>query len=70
MKEFQKEERHLPKMKRYVKELYSLIGTFEFLNKMGKYNNMETTSILPKKGQNKRKPTKKTNFFKRLFKGK
>lgn len=62
MKEFQKEERNLPKMKRRVKELAFLIDTFELLNKMGKYSNMEinaaTSSILPKKGQNKTRSKK------------
>ena len=44
-------------MKRRVKELSSLIDTFELLNRMGKYST-ETSSILPKKGQNKTKQGK------------
>lgn len=62
MKEFQKEERNLPKMKRRVKELSSLLDTFEMLNRMGKYSNIETntiTSILPKKRQHKGKTRSK-----------
>jgi hypothetical protein len=56
MKEFQKDERTLPKLHKRVNELLKLINGFEMLNNMGDCTGLQKiVKPTPKKGRNKKK---------------